>query len=110
MDKMYYYEVSASHLATQALFVMEFSPHNKGNTDKDHFELFSNLIQIWTNLPPNLSKGFIEPHCSFNNIFQMENFSAVKFNMGYEKNMSFLVIPKSQEVWKKKLKNQTWLL
>ena len=35
------------------------------------------------------------------NIFQMGRFSAVKFAMGYEKNMSFLVIPKSPEVWKK---------
>ena len=40
----------------------------------------------------------------FINIFQMEHFSAVKFAMGYEKNMSFLVIPISPKVWKKKLK------
>ena len=37
----------------------------------------------------------------FVNIFQTEHFSAVKFAMGYEKNMSFLLIPKSQEVGKK---------
>ena len=37
----------------------------------------------------------------FINIFQTECFSAVKFAMGYEKNMSFLVIPKSPKVWKK---------
>ena len=37
----------------------------------------------------------------FINIFQMEHFSAVKFTMGYEKNMSFLVIPKSPKVSKK---------
>ena len=30
--------------------------------------------------------------------------SAVNFVMGYEKNMSFLVIPKSPNVWKKGLK------
>ena len=36
----------------------------------------------------------------FINIFQMEQFSAVKFAMSYEKNMSFLVIAKSPEVWK----------
>ena len=29
------------------------------------------------------------------------HFSAVKFVMGYEKNMSFLVIAKSPKVWKK---------
>ena len=34
----------------------------------------------------------------FINIFQMECFSAVKFAMGYEKSMSFLVIPKSPKV------------
>ena len=31
-------------------------------------------------------------------VFQGECFSAVKFAMGYEKNMSFLVIPKSAKV------------
>ena len=35
------------------------------------------------------------------NIFQPEHFSAVKFAMGCEKNMSFLVIGKSPKVWKK---------
>ena len=35
-------------------------------------------------------------------IFQTERFSAVKLAMGYEKNMSFLVIAKSPKVWKKK--------
>ena len=37
----------------------------------------------------------------FINIFLVECFSAVKFAMCYEKNMSFLVIPKSPKVWKK---------
>ena len=37
----------------------------------------------------------------FINIFQMEHFLAVKFTMGYEKNMSFLVIEKSPKVLKK---------
>ena len=36
----------------------------------------------------------------FINIFQMEHFSAVKFAMGYEKNMSYHVISKSPKVWK----------
>ena len=36
-------------------------------------------------------------------IFQTEHFSAVKFAMGYEKNMSFLVISKSAKVWKKQV-------
>ena len=40
----------------------------------------------------------------FINILQTEHFSAVKFAMGYKKNMSFLVITKSPKVWKKKLK------
>ena len=34
-------------------------------------------------------------------IFQTERCSAVKFAMGYEKNISFLVIPKSPKAWKK---------
>ena len=33
----------------------------------------------------------------------MEHFLAVKFSMGYEKNMSFLVIAKSLKVQKKKV-------
>ena len=37
----------------------------------------------------------------FINISQTEHFPAVKFDMGYEKNMSFLVIPKSPNLWKK---------
>ena len=37
----------------------------------------------------------------FINIFQTEHFSAVKFATGYEKNMSFCVIPKSPKIWKK---------
>ena len=37
----------------------------------------------------------------FINIFKMECLSAVKFAMGYEKNMSFHVIPKSPKVLKK---------
>ena len=37
----------------------------------------------------------------FINIFQTEHFLAVKFAMGYEKNMTFLVIAKSPKVWKK---------
>ena len=40
----------------------------------------------------------------FINIFQTEHLIhcvAVKFSVGYEKNMSFLVIAKSPKVWKK---------
>ena len=39
-------------------------------------------------------------------IFQTKHFLAVKFSMGYEKNVSFLVIAKSPKVWKKKKKKQ----
>ena len=46
----------------------------------------------------------------FINIFQMENFSAVKFVMGDEKNVSFLVIAKSPKVWKKIWKDKTGFL
>ena len=38
----------------------------------------------------------------FIGIFHMGHFSAVEFDMGYEKNMSFLVKPKSLKVPKKK--------
>ena len=34
------------------------------------------------------------------NIFQTEQFSAVTFAMGYEKNIGFLVIPESPKIWK----------
>ena len=37
----------------------------------------------------------------FTNIFQTKHYAAVKFAMGYEKNMSFLEIPKLPKVWKK---------
>ncbi len=37
----------------------------------------------------------------FINIFQTVHFSAVKFTKGNEKNMSFLLIPKSLKVWEK---------
>ena len=37
----------------------------------------------------------------FIDTFVMEHFSAVKFAMGYEKNMSFLLIPKSPKVGNK---------
>ena len=37
----------------------------------------------------------------FIDFFQTKHFSAVKFYMGYEKNMSFHVIPKSPKVLKK---------
>ena len=46
----------------------------------------------------------------FINIFQTEHSLAVIFDMGYEKNMSFFVIPKSPNVWKKSWKNRTGLL
>ena len=35
---------------------------------------------------------------AFINIFQTKHFLAVNFSMGYEKNMSFLVIAKSPKV------------
>ena len=46
----------------------------------------------------------------FINISQTEHFSAVKFAIGYEKNMSFLVIAKSPKVWQKGWKDRTGLL
>ena len=39
----------------------------------------------------------------FFNVFQTEHFPAVKFAMGYVKNMNFFLITKSPEVWKKKV-------
>ena len=40
----------------------------------------------------------------FINIFQTKHFLAVNFSMGYEKNMSFLVIGKISKSLKEKLK------
>ena len=37
------------------------------------FELFSNLIPILKDLPPNLNKGFIEPHCSVRSPRSIQN-------------------------------------
>ena len=48
------------------------------------------------------------PKHIFINILQTEHFSAIKFGMGYEKNLSFLVIQKSPK--EKSCKNQTGLL
>ena len=66
MDKVDFYEICANTdiLATQSLFVMEFSPYIlKIAYITINYELFSNLNSIRKNLPPNLNKGFIEPHC-----------------------------------------------
>ena len=46
----------------------------------------------------------------FIDIFLTEQFSAVKLVMGYEKNISFLVVPKHPEVWKKLGENKDRLL
>ena len=46
----------------------------------------------------------------FINIFQTECFSTVKFAMGYGRNMSFFVIPKSPKVGEKSFKNRARLL
>ena len=52
-------------LAAQPLFVMKFSPFTLKITQiAIMFKLFSNLIPIRENLPPNLNKGFIEPPCT----------------------------------------------
>ena len=42
----------------------------------------------------------------FIDIFQTEHISAIKFDTGYEKNMSFLVIANSSKVEKKTLKKK----
>ena len=68
MDKVDYYETYANIdiLATQALFVMQFSPYSLKITQITiMFKLFSNLIPIWKNLPSNLNKDFIEPPCMY---------------------------------------------
>ena len=46
----------------------------------------------------------------FTSIFQMKHFLAGKFFVGFEKNMSFLVIAKSPKVWKKKWNDRIGLL
>ena len=46
----------------------------------------------------------------FINIFLQEHISAVKSDMGYEKNMSVLQMPKSPKVWKNCWKDRTGLL
>ena len=66
VDKVDYYEIYANIdiLATQALFVMKFSPYTLKITQITiMLKLFSNLIPIQKNLPPNLNEGFIEQPC-----------------------------------------------
>ena len=49
----------------QALFVIKFSPFTLKITQITiMFKLFSNLILIWKNQPPNLNTGLIEPPCT----------------------------------------------
>ena len=43
-------------------------------------------------------------------IFQTEHLLAMKYGTDYEKNMSFLVIPRSLKIWKKLKKKRTGLL
>ena len=60
---------------------MEFSPYtNKITQITILFELFSNLIPIWKNLPPNLNKDFIEPPCMYAYVCVMY----VPFRLGFQ--------------------------
>ena len=52
---------------------------------------------ISANRPPLLDLGPLFLHILDPALFQTKHFSAVKFDMGYEKNMSFLVIPKFEK-------------
>ena len=66
VDKVDYYEIYSNRdiLAMQALFEMKFLPYIlKIMQITIMFELYSNLIPIRKNLPPNLNKGIIEPPC-----------------------------------------------
>ena len=56
--------------------MMEFSPQTVTiSYITINFDLFSNLILIRKNLPPNLNKGFIEPPCRVNMILSMFTWS-----------------------------------
>ncbi len=76
-------------------FKFHWNRLNRSDTRRDY---------VFCNLPiPNcvsLIMVTITSHI-FINIFQMAHFSAVKFNRCNEKNMSFLLIPKSPKVWEK---------
>ena len=50
-----------------------------------------------------LNSGYHNSHV-FSNIFQTKHISTVKFSVSYEKNMSFLLISKSQKLGKNFLK------
>ena len=66
VDKVDYYKIYANVdiLVMQALFVMKFSQYTlKIMQITIMFKLFSNLIPIQKNQPPNLNNGFIEPPC-----------------------------------------------
>ena len=76
-----------------------------------HLDVQSNLyIAVAYILLFKLNYG-CHDQARFISIFQTEHFLAMKFAMGYEENMSSLVIPKiSKSLKKKKKKNQTGLL
>ncbi len=58
------------------------------------------ILQLPISYCVNLLTATITSHI-FINIFQTVHFSAVQFSRGNEKNMSFLLIPKSLKVWTK---------
>ena len=61
VDKVDFYEIYANIdiLATQVLFLINFLPYTLKITQITiMLKLFSNLIPIRKNLPPNLNKGF----------------------------------------------------
>ena len=75
----------------------KFHLNRSHRLDKRRDEVFCNCIPDSVNLILVTTASHI-----LINIFQTIHFSAVKFNRGNDKNISFLLIPISQKVWKKK--------
>ena len=70
------------------------------------FYVWSNLYCLYFTLQAELCLPYPG---TFSLIFQTDHSSAVKFSIGYEKNISFLMIAKSRKKnGKKKLKRQDW--
>ena len=104
------------HLKVHAVVIFKIKLHVPVSFEESSLQGCKFKISVKTGKPFVCSSNFVYcsclPYCVslimvtitghiFINFFQMKQFSAVKFDMGYEKSMSFQAIPKSPKVLKK---------
>ncbi len=97
------YSNDASSLK-KSWFKFQLNRFNRLDTRRDDI-----ILQLPISYCVSLIMVTITSHI-FISIFQTVRFSAVKFTRDNEKNMSFLLMPKSLKVWKNIWSNQTGLL